>query len=333
MKKKLTSISVAVLMMAMLAVSASAAGTADLSDPDALLPVDIVIDTEAKEIRKVYDLSPNTDPSTLPMSSFERDGMQYECTDILREVIIGSDTQVITQTETVESEKKDMETLLNLLPQEKEVTTEEGYTGTLLLDLDSIKTEVSGYGSSSKAVTATRSYPNLSDADTNYLPKTIEDNGLTLTLQDVQWQTDNTYNVDDYEIGNRFTAICTYGGTKSVSYVKGYTTTADYTGEVFRTGVTVIRYTVIFNGTAIEPVEDIPNPVPTDTPEEPVEEPQGNSNWLLAVLPALGALGAGVGGTYFVMKRKERRDYEEMVDNGSGYADDGGVGDDAGTGS
>lgn len=333
MKKKFISISVTVLMMAMMAVSASAAGSASLSDPDALLPVDIVIDTEAKEIRKVYDLSPNTDPSTLPMSGFERDGMRYECTDILREVIIGSDTQVITQTETVESEKKDMETLLNLLPQEKEVTTEEGYTGTLLLDLDSIKTEVSGYGSTSKAVTATRSYPNLSDADTNYLPKTIEDGGLTLTLQDVQWQTDNTYNVDDYEIGNRFTAICTYGGTKSVSYVKGYTTTADYTGEVFRTGVTVIRYTVIFNGTALEPVEDIPDPVPTDTPEEPVDEPEGGSSWLLAVLPALAALGAGVGGTYFVMKRKERKDYEEMVDNGSGYADDGNVGDDAGTGS
>ncbi|MFQ8908299.1 MAG: hypothetical protein ACLR7K_15185 [Subdoligranulum sp.] len=30
--------------------------------------------------------------------------------NVLREVIIGSETQVITQTETVESDKKDMET-------------------------------------------------------------------------------------------------------------------------------------------------------------------------------------------------------------------------------
>ena len=40
---------------------------------------------------------------------------------------------------------------------------------------------------------------------------------------------------------------------RRVSYVTGYTTTADYTGEVYRTGVTVIRYTVIFTGTPIEP--------------------------------------------------------------------------------
>lgn len=72
---------------------------------------------------------------------------------MLREVIIGSETQVITQTETVESDKKDMETILSLLPQEKEVTTEEDFSGTLHLDLDSIKTEPAGYGSSTKPVT------------------------------------------------------------------------------------------------------------------------------------------------------------------------------------
>ena len=121
------------------------------------------------------------------------------------------------------------------------------------------KTEPAGYGSSTKPVTATRSYPNLASADANHLPKTITEGGRTLKLQDIQWQTDNTYNADDYEIGDRFTAICTYGGSKSVSYVTGYTTTANYTGEVYRTGVTVIRYTVIFTGTPITSVD--PEPV------------------------------------------------------------------------
>ena len=331
MKKKIASISAVVLMISLLAVTASAAENGAWTDLNAMLPVDIVINLDAKEIRKVYDLSPNTDPSKLPMSGFERDGMQYECTDILREVIIGSDTRIITQSETVESEKKDMETLLSLLPQEMEVTTEEGYTGVLLLDLDSIKTEASGYGSTNKAVTATRSYPNLSDADTNYLPKTIEDGGLTLTLQDVQWRTDNTYNVDDYEIGNRFTAICTYGGTKSVSYVKGYTTTADYIGEVFRTGVNVIRYTVIFNGTEITPSVNVPEQPTTDTSDDSGVNPGKGSGWL-SVLLAVASLGAGVGGTYFVMNRKERKNYEEMADNGADFSDDDTVSDDAGYG-
>ena len=151
MKKKIFSISASLLLLTMLVIPADATNV-DVTDPDAMLPVDIILDQDNREIRKVYDLSPNTDPSTLPMQQFERDGLLYECTDVLREVIIGSETQVITQTETVESDKKDMETILSLLPQEKEVTTEEDFSGTLHLDLDSIKTEPAGYGSSTKPV-------------------------------------------------------------------------------------------------------------------------------------------------------------------------------------
>ena len=141
MKNKILSLTASLLLLTMLTLPVGAVSV-DVTDPDAMLPVDI-------EIRKVYDLSPSTDPSTLPMGQFERDGLLYECSDVLREVIIGSETQVITQEEKVDSDKKDMDTILSLLPQEKEVTTEEGFTGTLTLDLDSIKTEAAGYGSHS----------------------------------------------------------------------------------------------------------------------------------------------------------------------------------------
>lgn len=306
-KSKIKSATASLLLLTMLTLPANAASV-DIADPEAMLPVDIIIDQDNKEIRKVYDLSPSTDPSTLPMEQFDRDGLRYECTDVLREVIIGSETQAITQAETVESGKKDMDTILSLLPQQKEVTTEDGFNGTLTLDLDSINTEPSGYGNTTQPVTATRTYPNLADQDLNHLPKSITEDGRTLTLQDVQWQTDNTYNVDDYEIGDRFTAVCTYGGSKNVSYVTGYTTTADYVGKVYRTGVTVIRYTVIFTGTPIEPAAS----------EE--QGPEDNFHWLLAVVPALAALAAGTGGTYFIMKRKERKQYEELAEN-HGIAD------------
>ncbi|WP_050624211.1 MULTISPECIES: hypothetical protein [Eubacteriales] len=319
MKKKIFSISASLLLLTMLVIPADATNV-DVTDPDAMLPVDIILDQDNREIRKVYDLSPNTDPSTLPMQQFERDGLLYECTDVLREVIIGSETQVITQTETVESDKKDMETILSLLPQEKEVTTEEDFSGTLHLDLDSIKTEPAGYGSSTKPVTATRTYPNLASQDINHLPKSITEGGRTLNLQDVQWQTDNTYNADDYEIGDRFTAVCTYGGSKTVSYVTGYTTTADYTGEVYRTGVTVIRYTVIFTGTPIEPILS-----------EETQDAGEITSWLMVLLPALGALGIGAGGAYFFMKRKERKMYEELGENNGAVAGHHGDDDDAGT--
>ena len=287
MKKKIFSISASLLLLTMLVIPADATNV-DVTDPDAMLPVDIILDQDNREIRKVYDLSPNTDPSTLPMQQFERDGLLYECTDVLREVIIGSETQVITQTETVESDKKDMETILSLLPQEKEVTTEEDFSGTLHLDLDSIKTEPAGYGSSTKPVTATRTYPNLASQDINHLPNRL----------------------------NR----CTYGGSKTVSYVTGYTTTADYTGEVYRTGVTVIRYTVIFTGTPIEPILS-----------EETQDAGEITSWLMVLLPALGALGIGAGGAYFFMKRKERKMYEELGENNGAVAGHHGDDDDAGT--
>ena len=314
MKRALVSLMASVLLMTTLILPAAAA---DWTDPDTLLPVDIVLNQEALEIRKVYDLSPTTDPSTLPRETFDRDNCRYECSDILREVVIGSETQKVTQTETVESSDKDMETILGLLPQEKVVTTEDGFEGTLYLDLDSIHTEPSGYGSKTSPVSVTRRYPNLASADTEHLPKTITEGGKTLNLQGVEWQTDNTYNANDYEIGDRFTAICTYGGSKTVSYVKGYTTTADYTGEAYRTGVTVIRYTVIFTGTPIPPVEPDPLPVP-----EPVEEETGGVGAVALIPAVLAALGAGVGGTYFWMKRKERVPHEEIIDDHGDYPGD-----------
>ena len=303
MKKKLISMSVSVLMVAMLALPAWAA--TDLANPEAVLPVDIIVDQDTKEIRKVYDLYPNMDPSALPMDGFLRDDIQYECSDVLREVVIGTETKSVTQEETAESSKKDMETILGLFPQEKEITTEEGYTGTVRLDLDSIKTEPAGYGSSTRAVTTTRSYPNLASADINHLPKTVTEGGRTYTLQDVQWQTDNTYNADDYEIGDRFTAICTYGGTKTSSYVKGYVTKANYVGEVHRTGVSVIRYTVIYTGTPVEP----------EVPEPPASAP---IHWAAVTVPAvIASLAAGGGGACLFMKRKERTFHEETVDSGN----------------
>lgn len=313
MKRTLTALIAAVLLIAALALPVAAA---DWSDPDALLPVDIILNQEALEIRKVYDLSPTTDPSTLPRESFDRDGCRYECSDILREVVIGSETQKVTQTETVESDNKNMETILGLLPQEKVVTTEDGFEGTLYLNLDSIHTEPSGYGSKTSPVTATRRYPNLASADTNHLPKTITEGGRTLNLQGVEWQTDNTYSANDYEIGDRFTAICTYGGSKTVSYVKGYTTTADYVGDAYRTGVTVIRYTVIFTGTPVPTAE--PN-----IPPEPDGEKQGGSETWILIPAVLAALCVGAGGAYYWTKRKERLSYEETVHNSGDDADDG----------
>lgn len=297
-----------------------------------LLPVDVIQYPERLEIRKIYEMATSIDPENIPRSDFERDKIQYSCTDILREVVIGDEIKTLIETETIESSTNDIETVLGLLPQTKEVLTEDGFFGTLYINTSTIKSEVAGYGSKTSPVTITRNYPNLSDADTHYIPKEVTDNGKTYTLQDIQWQTDNTHNVDDYEIGNRFTAIATYGGTKTSSYVKGYTVTADYVGEVCRTGVSVIRYTVVFSGTKIDEPEITPSPEPPPSqPTEPEQaEPQpvkpSGFNWLYVILPLLGLL-AGAGGLYiYLTKIKEHKSYAENTDYdyAGAYIDDSG---------
>lgn len=258
-----------------------------------IMPVDIIKSDDGLEIRKVYEIEPELADDVIEREPFTHNGYSYTCFDILKEDLEITTSQLHEETVTVSSKSNDTATVLSLLEKSMEFTTEDGLTGVLYLDTDSIKTEVSGYGSSNYTVTATRNYPNLSDADMQYIPKTIQDNGRTLNFQSVQWQTDNTKNVDDYEIGTRYTAIVSYSGTASKSYVKGYTVTAKYSGEVSRTDLDKKRYTVIYTGT---PVED-----------------DGLPAWTLWGIPIAALLlgGGGLAGAALLKKRSRKESYYE----------------------
>lgn len=56
-----------------------------------------------------------------------------------------------------------------------------------------------------KPVTATRTYPGLANQDTQYIPKTIQDGGNSMTLQTVNWQTEGD---------GHFTAMASYSGLR-----------------------------------------------------------------------------------------------------------------------
>ena len=175
-------------------------------EPYELLPVDVIYYPNQMEIRKIYEMSANVDPAALPRAGFTRDNIRYKHMDILREVKIGEETKAFIEIETIDSANNDIESILKVLPQTKEVLTEDGFFGILYLNTSTITSEATGYGSTSSSVSITRSYPNLYDKDTQYIPKSITENNITYTLSDVQWKADNRCNADDYEIGNRFTA-------------------------------------------------------------------------------------------------------------------------------
>ena len=135
-------------------------------------------------------------------------------------------------------------------------------------------------------------------------------NGHTLTLQTINWQT---------EADGRFTAVATYSGSTTSSYVKGYTVTADYTGTVSRINLNKIRYVAIFEGILLKPVA---TEEPENTPDlidrtdqidrtDPAEQetptgqtvPTGEKNTLLPVVAVIVVIVLGVG-AFLIIKRR-----------------------------
>ena len=234
-----------VLALAMSMTNAAfAADPAEPAPASPCYPTAVTRSEDGAEIRKMYDLGPEDDPTGIQRSDFEQDGYHYTLIDLLKQELPETESRQHTETVSVASQSKDMETVLTLLPQTKEFITEDGLSGVLTLKLDTVNVEVAGYGSATKELSVTRTYPGLADQDTQYLPKTVEDNGHTLTLQAVSWQE---------EASGHFTAIGTYAGSATSSYVKGYTVTADYAGTVSRINLNKTRYVAIYEGTAIEP--------------------------------------------------------------------------------
>ena len=310
MMKRLPALCALTLMLTMaLTPSAFAAesGTAD-SAVKVCYPTAISRNEDGTELRKMYDLSPEDDPAGIPRSDFEQDGYHYTLVELLEQELPEYEERQHIETVSVESKKKDMESVLALLPQEREFITEDGLIGNLTLQLDTVRVEVSGYGSSTKELSATRSYPNLAGQDTQYIPKTIEEDGKTLTLQNINWQTDNTANVDGYAIADRYTAVATYTGSTTNSYVKSYTVTADYSGTVSRIALNQIRYVAIYEGSPIFPIELEP------AVTEPSDAMAFQWAYVLVPLGVIALIGGGIGVALLVKRRKESEDIEEETE-------------------
>ena len=281
--KRTAVLCLAALLACSLAIPAMAA--------DILYPVEVTeyMEGDSSRLKKIYVLTPADDPSLIPTEDFDREGQTYTLLDITRQDQVETDTRDYTETVTLESKTKDMDAILPQLTATLEVDTDEGYTGVLTLDTASIQVEAAGYSTSTRAVTAARTYPNLSDADVSLIPKSIEDGGRTLELANVQWQ----------EAGEFYTANATYTGTASSKYATGYTVTAEYSGEVSKTTNDTVTYAAVFSA----------NPTQMQT----AAKSGMNWRWLL-VLPA-GAAAAGLffGGKFLLKKHKSKKNWEEYT--------------------
>ena len=306
------------ILTALCALALFVAGTtpaiaADPSLPSSYYPISVEEYTygplDELRINKVYQLSLSDDPSLIPTEDFERGGRHFYLLDMTRKDEVGVDVQAHTETVTLASDTDKMDDILQRLDAEMEVTTEDGYTGTLRLDHTSVQVTTDGYKTSTKSLSATRTYPSLSDADVALIPKTITDNGSTLTLADVQWASSGVLDGEG-NIVTHYTAVATYTGSVSTRYATGYTVTANYVGEVAKTDCSVMIYTAVF-GSVEAPKESDTSEEP-DAPGESVD-PDGISvtsiNWAELKTPLLisGIVLVLIIGGGFALRKIKRR--------------------------
>lgn len=303
--------------------TALAAEPAEGSQSASYYPIDLEEytygDFDELRINKTYQLSLSDDPSLIPTEDFTRNGRHYYLLDMTRKDEVGVDIQTHTETVTKPSDTNNLETILQRLDAEMEVTTEDGYVGVLRLDHTSVQVTTDGYATKTSTLTASRNYPNLSEADVSLIPKSIEDKGKTLTLGDVKWS--ESMDVDGE--GNpvtRYTATASYTGTASSRYATGYTVSASYTGEVSKANCAVVTYTAIF-GSEKAPEEskapgsdeknddqagDAETPNTTEAPDTE-KESVDLSGLKRPVMIGVVVLALGAGGVFAFKKYRERR--------------------------
>lgn len=309
MKRILTSLAAAFLLVMLSVPAFAAAAPDDATQPktdEALTgaapgisyyPSEVIATEEngVPQLKKVYILKADDDPAQIDTADFERGGYTYTLLDLLKNDQTETDTKDHIEVLSIPSETKNMEKVLPLFAPTLELTTEDGYTGTLALDHTSIAVEAAGYKTSSYAVSATRTYPNLSDADLSLVPKTTTENGRELTLADVSWESAAANTVDGHELATRYTAVATYTGTASSKYATGYTATASYTGELTKSTSDTVIYTAVF-------APDKPS-APGDVTDG-AAQPAFDLKWL--AIPIAFALAAGgyFGGKYIIKKKR-----------------------------
>lgn len=270
-------------------------------------------DFDELRINKTYQLSLADDPSLIPTEDFVRNGRRYYLLDMTRKDEVGVDIQTHTEAVTKPSDTNDLETILQRLDAEMEVTTEDGYVGILRLDHTSVQVSTDGYATKTNTLSASRSYPNLSEADLSLIPKSIEDRGKTLTLGDVKWSESTDVDGEGNPV-TRYTATASYTGTSTSRYATGYTVSASYTGEVSKPNCAVVTYTAIFGSEKAPDGDNTHDPAPgqTENPSDTeapdaTREPVDLSGLKRPVIIGVVVLALGAGGVFAFKKFKERR--------------------------
>ena len=239
----------------------SAAGAAAQESQQVLLDGDKAgfepVSTELVEINgvptltKTFELAPDVDPALLREEPFSQDGYWYRYQRMDKSDQEITDEKEAEETVTVDAPSVELADVIDQFPATRQYS-KDGYTGELLLDVQSITVEATGYSTvtDSHPHTVTKTYE-LAYNDRSLVPESVQADGLTLPLTDLSWS--ETKNVEDSDVPASWTATATYSKTTYTTreVADGYQATATYKGEVSKTDVGSVIYTVTYTGSKI----------------------------------------------------------------------------------
>ena len=294
----------AVLLLALSTFAISA-----LAD-DALTPQEIVQSTvdDYTVVEKIYVLPKDSDASLIPTESYTENEVEYEYVETKVHDNSEEDTKEHIENVSYHTATNDAEVVVALFAPTLEITTEDGYIGVLAFDHSTLELTPAGYSSRKFTVTEERSYPNLASADTSLVPKTIDKDGTTLTLANIEWATAADETISGTDVAIRYTANAIYTGTETKTYVNGYTASADYKGTVTKVINDTVTYTAVFieNKETNEPMIDIDKT--NDKKDTSAEKKTKTAGIVAGSVAGAAALGAG-GYAIYRLIRKKRKGY------------------------
>jgi len=217
-------------------------------------PIDIQLSEQGGRsyLYKTYTVAADYSPDRLVEDPFSQGGCRFRFSEIIqRDAIPGSTSKAVSQTKSVESATDDRAALLALLGDKLPYADADGYKGDLSLVPESLSVAETGKESYSYTITDTRYFEDLENKDWALIPKTSQKNGLTLALQDVDWQAADSADAGYSEFPTSYTAIAHYSAVASGTKAAGYLATATFTGEATKQTIGKNTYTIVYEGEQI----------------------------------------------------------------------------------
>lgn len=184
------------------------------------------------------------------------DGIKYK----LKEVKEQENKTLITRGKTKKEEKivtsGDKYNALSLFEEKKRIE-DDGYTGILELQNDSLDLKIYDSYTEQYKVKLKKEYNNIPKNELNDIPKIIKENGITYFLVDPVWNVIQTQKIDGQEIPILYNGSMNYEGVKERRIIKNYLATVTYKGTLQKEEINSITYSLIYEENPI--IEDTAN--------------------------------------------------------------------------